>query len=133
LPQRDSASWPPSPLAKGKFDAFEDKFIRTTKSALPGTVTIGASMARGLGLSIGIRPEYVEFTNSPGRNVLSATVVDILDFGSVRVVDLIVAGRKVKAKLQRERAVPSGDVLIRLPADKIRLYVDDHLVTTGRG
>jgi len=82
-------------------------------------------------VTIGIRPEYVEFTDSPGRNVLSATVVDVLDFGSVRVVDLVVAGRKVKAKLQRERAVPSGDVLIRLPADKIRLYVDDHLVTAG--
>jgi hypothetical protein len=31
------------------------------------------------------------------------------------------------------RVVPSGDVLIRLPADKIRLYVDDHLVTAGCG
>jgi len=121
------------PACEGQVDAFEDKFIRTTKSALPGTVTIGASMARGLGLSIGIRPEYVEFTDSPGRNVLSATVVDVLDFGSVRVVDLVVAGRKVKAKLQRERALPAGDVLIRLPADKIRLYIDDHLVTARSG
>lgn len=82
-------------------------------------------------ITIGIRPEYVEFTDSPGRNVLSATVVDILDFGSVRVVDLVAAGRRVKAKLQRERAIPAGEVWIRLPADKIRLYVDDHLVTAG--
>lgn len=82
-------------------------------------------------ISIGIRPEYVEFTGGPGRNVLSATVVDILDFGSVRVVDLLVGGRKVKAKLPRERAVPAGDVLIRLPADKVRLYAGDHLVTSG--
>ncbi len=82
-------------------------------------------------ITIGVRPEYVEFTDSAGRNALSATVVDVLDFGSVRVVDLVVAGRKVKAKLQRERAIPAGDVWIRLPADKIRLYVDDHLVTAG--
>jgi len=84
-------------------------------------------------ITVGIRPEYVEFADSPGRNVLSATVLDILDLGSVRVVDLIVAGRKVKAKLQRERALPAGDVLIRLPADKIRLYIDDHLVTARSG
>jgi hypothetical protein len=58
-------------------------------------------------------------------------VADVLDFGSVRVVNLVAAGGKVKAKLQRDRAVPAGEVLIRLPADKIRLYVDDHLVTTG--
>ncbi len=82
-------------------------------------------------VTIGIRPEYVAFTDGPGRNALAATVADVLDFGSVRVVDLVVAGKKVKAKLPRERAVPSGDVWITLPADKIRLYVDDQLVTAA--
>jgi glycerol transport system ATP-binding protein len=82
-------------------------------------------------VTIGIRPEYVDFTDSPGINSLPARVVDVLDYGNVRVIDLVVAGRKVKAKLQRERAVPSGDVWIRLPVDKIRLYVDNQLVTAA--
>jgi hypothetical protein len=43
-----------------------DRFFRTTKSALPGTVTIGASMARGLGLSFKPRSEaiYAVSTNA---------------------------------------------------------------------
>lgn len=95
-----------------------------------GAVISGVSAGAPPGpVTIGIRPEYVEFADGPGRNVLPARVVDVLDYGGVRVIDLTVAGRRVKAKLRRERAAPSGDVWIRLPGERIRLYVDDRLVT----
>ncbi len=83
-------------------------------------------------LQVGVRPEYLELAFEPGENTLAARITGILDQGSVRVVALLVAGEPAKLSIPRGRRVPSGDVLVRLPADKIRVYVDGDLATAGR-
>ncbi len=80
-------------------------------------------------LEIGVRAEYVEFVSEPGENTLAARVTGLLNQGSVRVVTLLVAGAPAKVSITRGQPVPSGDVLVRLPADKIRVYVDGELAT----
>ena len=45
------------------------------------------------------------------------------------MVALLVAGEPAKVSITRGQPVPSGDVLVRLPADKIRVYVDGELAT----
>ena len=79
-------------------------------------------------LEIGVRAEYLQFMSEPGENTLTAQVTGILNQGSVRVVTLLVAGAPVKVTITRGEPIPSGDVLVRLPADKIRAYVDGELV-----
>jgi glycerol transport system ATP-binding protein len=80
-------------------------------------------------LEIGVRAEYVEFAPEPGENTLAATVTGVLNQGSVRVVTLLVGGAEAKVSVTRGQPVPSGEVLVRLPADKIRVYVDGELAT----
>lgn len=78
-------------------------------------------------IQIGVRAEYLQLVSEPGENALPARVTGILDQGSVRVVALLVAGEPAKLSMPRRGQVPSGDVLVRLPADKIRVYVDGEL------
>ncbi|MDO8485476.1 MAG: ABC transporter ATP-binding protein [Candidatus Limnocylindrales bacterium] len=80
-------------------------------------------------LEIGVRAEYVEFVSEPSENTLAAKVTGVLNQGSIRVVTLLVAGEPAKVSITRGQPVPSGDVLVRLPADKIRVYVDGELAT----
>ncbi len=81
-------------------------------------------------IQIGVRPEYLELAVEPGENTLAARVTGVLDQGSVRVVALQVAGHAAKASLPRSRELPAGEVLARLPADKIRVFVDGELAET---
>ncbi len=79
-------------------------------------------------IRIGVRPEYLEFVATAGENVLAAMVVDVQDHGGVRIVEVEVGGARVKVKLAREKPVPEGPALLRLPPGKIRLYRDGELV-----
>ena len=78
-------------------------------------------------IEVGVRPEYLELTTEPGENTLAARVTGILDQGSVRVIALEVAGHPAKASVARGRKLPAGDVLVRLPPEKIRVFVDGAL------
>ena len=85
-------------------------------------------------VQVGIRPEYLEFADEPGANVVPANVTNVRDHGSIRVVEVAVGGAGMKLKLARERPVPSGNVLVRLRPEKIRLYVDGTILAdTGVG
>ncbi|MFZ5854493.1 MAG: TOBE domain-containing protein, partial [Chloroflexota bacterium] len=78
-------------------------------------------------IEVGVRPEYLELTTEPGENTLAARVTGILDQGSVRVIALEVAGHPAKVSVARGRKLPAGDVLVRLPPEKIRVFVDGEL------
>jgi glycerol transport system ATP-binding protein len=78
-------------------------------------------------IQVGVRPEYLELASTAGENTLAAKVTGILDQGSVRVVALLVAGEPAKLTMPRSQRVPSGDVLVRLPPNKVRVYVNGEL------
>lgn len=78
-------------------------------------------------VQVGVRPEYLELVSESGENTVAARVTGILDQGTVLVVALLVAGEPARLSIPRGRQVPSGDVLVRLPADKIRVYFEGEL------
>jgi glycerol transport system ATP-binding protein len=80
---------------------------------------------------IGIRAEYLEVVDERAENTLPATVSGVLDQGNVRIVTLTVAGEPAKVSIPRGDPIPSGDVLVRLPPEKIRVYVDGELVVSA--
>jgi glycerol transport system ATP-binding protein len=82
------------------------------------------------GVRLGLRPEYLEFVSGKANNVLPVTVTDVQDHGSVRVVGVAIGEARAKVKLAREKPVPQGEAWMRLPAEKIRLYVGGELLRT---
>ncbi|KAB2876215.1 MAG: ABC transporter ATP-binding protein [Bauldia sp.] len=84
-------------------------------------------------IQLGIRPEYLEFVGEPGGNVLPVNVRNVRDHGSIRVVEVAVGGASVKLKLAREKPVPSGEALMRLPPEKIRIYISGEILAGAAG
>jgi glycerol transport system ATP-binding protein len=82
------------------------------------------------GLRLGLRPEYLEFVSGKGSNALPVTITDVQDQGSVRVVGVAVGEARAKVKLGRQKPVPQGEAWMRLPVEKIRLYVGGELLRT---
>lgn len=80
------------------------------------------------GVRVGFRPEYLEFVAGKATNALPVTVTDVQDHGSVRVVGVAFGAARAKVKLPREAPVPQGKAWMRLPAEKIRLYVGGELL-----
>jgi len=80
-------------------------------------------------LEVGIRPEFIKIDGEGGANSLTGDVMAVANFGNYRVVDLSVAGQKIKVKLSHEDELPSGRTNIILPAERLCLYADKHLVT----
>jgi glycerol transport system ATP-binding protein len=84
-------------------------------------------------VQVGIRPEYLEFVGEEAENVVAVDVRSVRDHGSIRVVEVAAGEVTLKVKLTREEPVPTGQALMQLPADKIRIYVGGELITATAG
>lgn len=60
-------------------------------------------------------------------------VRNLRDHGSIRVVEVAVGDASVKLKLAREKPVPSGEALMRLPPEKIRIHVRGEILAGAAG
>ncbi|MBD9541418.1 ABC transporter ATP-binding protein [Ensifer sp. ENS04] len=79
-------------------------------------------------VTLGIRPEHLEFAH-PGEPGIPASIVSVEDHGRLRVVDVAVGSNRLRMKVGRDVAMPSGDVGLRAAEDRIRLYVGGVLVS----
>ena len=86
---------------------------------------------RGTAAQVGIRPEYVRLVSTPDANTFPARLLGVRDHGPLRVLELEVAGQRMKAKVAREDGLPAeGEVLLHLPRPKVLPYVDGRLATS---
>jgi glycerol transport system ATP-binding protein len=92
---------------------------------LPAGVSIPAG-ARNL--KIGIRPRHVQFTDSSCPGAIKGQVQLVQEFGNARVVTVGVREEKLRVKLKAGVAVPTGDVWVTLPEEKLCIYADEVLV-----
>jgi glycerol transport system ATP-binding protein len=83
----------------------------------------------GAALSIGVRPEYLELSSTPGPNAVPARVAAIRDQGIQTMVQLEVGTSLAWAKLRDCAAVlPSAAAFARLPPARCALYADERRV-----
>ncbi|WP_227368781.1 ABC transporter ATP-binding protein [Halomonas sp. M20] len=82
-------------------------------------------------LRLGIRPEFVQLV-APEQAHLRARIDLVQDLGTYKILDLrLVGGDKplfIKARIEEDRAVPSGEVGLLFPESWTRFYADDILV-----
>ena len=105
--------------------------LQTAGGSIP--VPPGISVPAGVqNLQIGIRPRYVEFANSDGAKTIKGQVQLVQEFGNSRVVTVAIQGEKLRVKLNAGAAIPTGDVRLALPEERICLYADDLLVCQDR-
>jgi glycerol transport system ATP-binding protein len=92
-------------------------------------VPAGISIPPGVqNLKIGIRPRHVLFTDSTGAGTLQGHIQLVQEFGNARVVTVGIREEKLRIKLNAGAAVPTGDVRLTLPEEKLCIYADEVLV-----
>ncbi|MFZ2501373.1 MAG: ABC transporter ATP-binding protein [Nocardioides sp.] len=80
-------------------------------------------------VEIGIRPEYVQVSESAGPNVITVDNLAVSDMGSTKVLTCKVGDEIIRAKIGRQQPVPKlGPTKLLLPPDKVLAYRDGHLV-----
>ncbi|MFJ4112602.1 ABC transporter ATP-binding protein [Pseudomonas sp. NPDC089758] len=79
-------------------------------------------------LQVGIRPEFVQMWDAPFDGALPASVLDVEDLGTYRIVTLVLGGVSLKARLAEDRPVPAAHAWVGLPMQWLLLYVDDVLL-----
>jgi ABC-type sugar transport system ATPase subunit len=83
----------------------------------------------GAALSIGVRPEYLELSSTPGPNTVPARIAAVRDQGIQTMVQLEVGASLAWAKLRdAAHALPSPTVFARLPPARCALYADERRV-----
>ncbi|MCF8128929.1 MAG: ABC transporter ATP-binding protein [Deltaproteobacteria bacterium] len=92
---------------------------------IPRNVSIPAGVED---LKIGIRPRNVGFSDSKEGKGIKGQVELVQELGNARVVTVRMQNEKVKIKLHPGTVIPSGEVGLDLPEDRICLYADDVLI-----
>ncbi|HKK33205.1 MAG TPA: ABC transporter ATP-binding protein [Desulfomicrobiaceae bacterium] len=89
-----------------------------------------AEKALGAGgrLALGIRPLYLEVLDEQAPEGLPGHVTAVDDEGSSRIVTVMIAGQKLKARVAEGRAVPADRCRVRFPMERVRIFADDYLV-----
>jgi glycerol transport system ATP-binding protein len=76
-------------------------------------------------LCIGIRPEYVQLRETPGRNCVPARVLSVHDQGIRTLMQVEIAGTPIWVRLSEPSlAALSGPLFVRFPAERCALYAD---------
>jgi len=110
----------------GSAAVFDDIEIPLSHSTTKDIQNINSS-----NIKIGIRPEFVEVTDSPSENTFSCDVLDVENLGTYKILTLQLGQQKIKARIEEEHAVPIDKTYITFPNEWLKVYVDDYLIKEG--
>ena len=82
----------------------------------------------GLGLEIGVRPEFVRLAAATDAGTAPASVVRVEDLGNYKLVTARLGPHELRAKLDEDAPVPSGEVRLAFVPARTLLYADGRLV-----
>ena len=80
-------------------------------------------------IKIGIRPEFVEVSSLASDDTLPATVLDVEDLGTYKIVTVQLDHEKLKVRQPEEFSAAQGEQIhLLFPRQWLKLYVDEFLV-----
>lgn len=110
-----------------------DKGIQFDNIEMPLSSAYNEALAaaKSTKIKLGIRPEFVHVWDKPNPSAYQAQVLHVEDLGTYKILTLKLGQQTVKARLQEDQLVPSGDAYISFPDQWTMLYVDEYLVNLG--
>ena len=79
-------------------------------------------------LAIGIRPEFLTYSATPSPTAISAEIQRIEDLGNFKIVTAQLGGQIVKAKVNEDTQVATGQGWLTFTPLRTRLYLDGKAV-----
>ncbi|MCP4748324.1 MAG: ABC transporter ATP-binding protein [Desulfobacteraceae bacterium] len=89
-----------------------------------------AALAKKAGqkLEIGIRPTYLKVHSNKQPGSIAATIKNVEDQGSFKIVTLILNQQTLRARIPEDQPIPDKKAWLSFPTQKIRLYADGQLL-----
>ncbi len=79
-------------------------------------------------IKIGIRPEFVHVWEKANSSAIKSDVSHVEDLGTYKILTLKVGKQEIKARLQEDQPVPSGEAYISFPEQWTMVYMDEFLI-----
>lgn len=79
-------------------------------------------------IKLGIRPEFVEVCASAKSDTHAATLFDVENLGSYRILTLKLGQQTVRARIDESEPLPQGQAYLRFPTEWLRIYCDEVLI-----
>ncbi len=103
--------------------------IKDKKVPLPALAKAAATAAGAL--ELGIRPEFVQISDTPGAGALGVDIREIENLGNYNIVMLDLDGLEIKAKISVGNPLPDRKAFIRLPEKSTHIYASGQRLNPG--
>ena len=80
------------------------------------------------GLQLGIRPMYLQLSETESTNSIPVRITGVADHGSCRIVSADFFGNMVKIRIPEDKPIPVEKAWLFFPPDKTRLYSNGELL-----
>tara|TARA_B100001059_G_scaffold169154_1_gene168976 strand:- start:258 stop:1331 length:1074 start_codon:yes stop_codon:yes gene_type:complete len=86
------------------------------------------SKVKSKNIKLGIRSEFVELNDKKNKNCISVEIDRVDDFGNFQLVSARQGKSSIKAKVNRDISVPSGQAWMKFPEKRCCVYSNEVLV-----
>jgi glycerol transport system ATP-binding protein len=79
-------------------------------------------------LKVGIRPEFIQLSNTDHPESLACNVIHTEDLGTYKIVSVQLGEQTLKVRLGEDQQSPSSKAHITFPQQWVKIYIDEYLV-----
>ena len=72
--------------------------------------------------------QFIKLVNNKSENTIEAKIEIVEDFGNYKLITVNTNNLIIKAKVERETAIPQDVVLLNIPAEHCCIYQNKHLI-----
>ena len=104
--------------------SFDGITVPLNQNVLHKLVQSGSS-----NIKLGIRPEFVEVQDSPTNYAYPCNLQDVEDLGSYKMLTFQLGQQQVRARIDEDAPVPTDKAYLSFPAEWLKVYVDELLLS----
>jgi glycerol transport system ATP-binding protein len=82
-------------------------------------------------IKLGIRPEFINVSDTSEKNGFEVRVGIIQDFGTYSIMSFQLGDQWLKARLDEDQVITGDTAFVRFPEEWLGLYIDEHRVEVG--
>jgi glycerol transport system ATP-binding protein len=112
------------PIEKRK----EDVFYQNIQLSVSETQQVALQNSQSTNLKLGIRPEFIELSESPEANSFAVNVISVQHLGSYQLVVVDFEGLEMFVRVPEKMQFSGAEVHLVFPSQWLKLYVDEYLV-----
>jgi glycerol transport system ATP-binding protein len=103
-------------------------FYQNIPLAISGSQQTALQNSHSTNLKLGIRPEFVELSETSEANSFPASVLSVQHLGSYQLVIVDFAGLEMQVRVAEKMQFSGATVYLVFPSQWLKLYIDEYLV-----